>query len=98
MKNVIDLVSYASTISEAVGYRRRSTLEKYGIIGAKFLVSVLQDRSEENLMKEVGQAGISVFCDIGGRATGDMQKATQAELLGNFGLDIVEFYLMPNRR
>lgn len=89
MKNVIDFASYASAISEATGYRRRSALEKYGLIGAKFLYSVFIDRSDENLMKEIGQAGVSVLCDVGGRATGDIQRAAQAEILGNAGLDVV---------
>ena len=89
MNNGIDLVSYASTISEAAGYRRRSALEKYGLIGAKFLTSVLQDRSEENLMKEVGQATVSALCDFGGRVTGDSQAAAQIELIGNVAIDSV---------
>jgi hypothetical protein len=88
MKDLSSFASYSSTISEATGYRRRSALEKYGIIGAKLLFSVLQDRSEENVMKEIGQAGLSVLCDIGGRVTGDMQRAAQAELFSNAVLDI----------
>jgi len=69
MKELSGFASYISTISEATGYRRRSAVEKYGIIGAKLLFSVFQDRSEENVMNEIGQAGLSVLCDIGGRAT-----------------------------
>ena len=89
MKNVIDFISYVSTISEATGYRRRSEFAKYGIIGAKFLLSVFQDRSEENLMKEVGQATVSALCDCGGRVTGDSQAAAQIELIGNVAIDSV---------
>ena len=89
MKELSNLASYSSTISEATGYRQRSSLEKYGLIGAKLLFSVFQDRRAENVIKEVSQAGLSVLCDIGGRATGDMQTAAQVELLGNVVFDVV---------
>jgi len=87
MKNIIDFVSYASAISEATGYRRRSAFEKYGLVGAKFLFSVMRNRGEENLIKEIGQAGVSMLCNMGGRTTGDMQSAAQAELFCNATLD-----------
>jgi len=87
-RDLTNLVGYASTISEAMGYRQRSSLEKYGLIGAKLLFSVMQDKRAENVMKEIGQAGLSVLCDIGGRATGDMQGAAQAELFSNVVLDV----------
>ena len=98
MKDIIDFISYASTISEATGYRRRSTLEKYGLIGAKLLFSALQDKSEESIIKEIGQAGLSVLCNMSGRATGDMQRAAQAELVSNGILDIATASIPNNNR
>jgi len=97
-KEITNLVGYGSTISEATGYRRRSSLEKYGLIGAKLLFSVLQDKRAENVIKEIGQAGLSVLCDIGGRATGDMQTAAQVELLSNAVLDIATPPILNDRR
>ena len=98
MKELSSLASYSSTISEAMGYRRRSALEKYGIIGAKLLFSVLQDRRTENVIKEVGQAGLSMLCDIGGHATGDMQAAAQLELFSNVVLDVTASAVSNNNR
>ena len=97
-RDLTNLVGYGSTISEATGYGRRSSLEKYCLIGAKLLFSVLQDKSSENVIKEVGQAGLSVLCDIGGRATGDMQGAAQAELFSNVVLDVATSAVNYNRR
>ena len=47
VKELSSFASYASTISEAAGYRQRSALEKYGVIGAKLLFSILQDGRSE---------------------------------------------------
>jgi len=98
MKELSVFASYASTISEATGYRQRFVLEKYGVIGAKLLFSVLQDGRKEAVMKEVGQAGLSVLCDVGCRVTGDMQTAAQVELLSNAVLDIATPPILNNNR
>ena len=57
------------------GVQAMLCIVKYRLTGAKFIASTLQDRSQQDLIKEITQAKTSVLCDISGRAAGDTQLA-----------------------
>jgi len=88
MKDIANFADYGLTLVEATGHRYFSPVEKYSVTGSKFLLSVSQNGDAINVAKEVGQAGISVLCDIGGHVTGNKRATAQLELFGKIVLDI----------
>ena len=87
-KKITSIADYGLTLAEATGHSKFSPVEKYCVSGSKFIASVSQDSSEINIAKEVGQAGVTVLCDIGSYFTGDKRTAAKIEFLGKAILDI----------
>jgi len=86
-KEATNLADYGLTLAEATGLRYFSPTEKYGVAGSKLLFSISQNDNNANVAKEVGQAGITVLCGIGGYLMGDKKAAAQFELFGKTALD-----------
>ena len=86
-KEIVSFADYGLTIAEATGYKQPSPIEKYSVVSSKLLLSATQD-SDIDALKEIGQAGISVLCGMGGYVTGDRKTAARLELVGKVLLDI----------
>jgi hypothetical protein len=96
-KGALNIADYGLTIAEVTGHRQRSSLEKYGLTGVKLFLSATQDDNDAESLKEIGQAGISVLCDIGGYITGDRRTAAKMELFGKAIIDIAAMVMSDKR-
>ena len=88
LKDVATIVDYGTTLAEAVGHRCSSPIEKCSIASSKLLLSAYHSENESELLKEVGHAGITILCSIGGYLTHDKKTAAKMELTGKAILDL----------